>query len=88
MKEPRWVAYDVVLAIHEAQLAEHGGSPGIRDQGLLDSALAHPKNLYACSENATLAQLATSYAIGLAKTTPLLMAISELPGLFVPYFSS
>lgn len=67
MKEPRWVAYDVVLAIHEAQLAEHGGSPGIRDQGLLDSALAVPKNLYTYSENATLAQLAASYTIGLAK---------------------
>ncbi|MBV9036358.1 MAG: type II toxin-antitoxin system death-on-curing family toxin [Acidobacteriaceae bacterium] len=67
MKEPHWVAYDVVLAIHEAQLAEHGGSPGIRDQGLLDSALARPKNLYAYSEQAALAQLAASYAVGLAK---------------------
>ncbi|MBV9676213.1 MAG: type II toxin-antitoxin system death-on-curing family toxin [Acidobacteriaceae bacterium] len=67
MKEPYWVAYDVVLAIHEAQLAEHGGSLGIRDQGLLDSALARPKNLYAYSEQAALAQLAASYAVGLAK---------------------
>jgi len=67
VKEPHWVAYDVVLAIHEAQLAEHGGSPGIRDQGLLDSALARPKNLYAYSEQAALAQLAASYAVGLAK---------------------
>jgi death-on-curing protein len=67
VKEPEWVAYDVVLAIHEAQLAEHGGSPGIRDQGLLDSAVARPQNLHAYSEHATLAQLAASYAIGLAK---------------------
>jgi death-on-curing protein len=67
VKEPEWVTYDVVLAIHEAQLAEHGGSAGIRDQGLLDSALARPKNLYVYSEHVTLAQLAASYAIGLAK---------------------
>ena len=67
MKEPEWVSYDVVLAIHEAQLAEHGGSPGIRDQGLLDSALARPQNLHVYSEGATLAQLAASYAVGIAK---------------------
>ena len=67
MKQPRWVTYDVVLAIHEAQLAEHGGSAGIRDQGLLDSALARPKNLYAYSEHVTLTQLAAAYAVGIAK---------------------
>ncbi len=67
MKQPQWIAYDVVLAIHEAQLAEHGGSAGIRDQGLLDSALARPRNLYAYSEHVTLSQLAASYAVGLAK---------------------
>jgi death-on-curing protein len=63
---PEWVAYDVVLAIHEAQLAEHGGPAGIRDEGLLQSALAHPQNLYAYSETATI-YLAAAYAIGLAK---------------------
>ena len=67
MKEPEWVAHDVALAIHEAQLAEHGGSPGTRDQGLLDSALVRPQNLYAYGENVTLAQLAAAYAVGLAK---------------------
>lgn len=67
MKEPEWIVYDVLLAIHEAQLAEHGGSPGIRDQGLIDSASARPKNLYVYSENARLPQLAASYAVGIAK---------------------
>ena len=67
MKEPEWVSYNVVLAIHETQLAEHGGSPGIRDQGLLDSALARPQNLHVYSEGATLVQLAASYAVGIAK---------------------
>ena len=41
----RWVAKDVVLAIHDRQIAEHGGTPGIRDVGLVDSALARPQNL-------------------------------------------
>jgi len=67
---PEWVAYSVVLAIHEAQLAEHGGSAGIRDEGLLQSALARPQNVYAYSETATLYDLAAAYAIGLAKNHP------------------
>lgn len=67
MKEPEWIAYEVILAIHEAQLAEHGGLPGVRDQGLLDSALAHPKNLFAYSERVTLNRLAAGYAVRLAK---------------------
>ncbi len=67
MREPEWIAYEVILAIHEAQIAEHGGMPGIRDQGLLDSALASPRNLFAYSEASTLNQLAASYAVKIAK---------------------
>lgn len=67
MSEPEWVAYDVVLAIHEAQLAEHGGSAGIRDNGLLESALMRPQNVYAYSEAVSLYDLAAAYAVGLAK---------------------
>ena len=67
MKEPEWVAIDVVLAIHEAQLAEHGGATGIRDRALLESALAHPKNLFAYSTNLSLNRLAASLAVGIAK---------------------
>ncbi len=66
MKQPEWIAYDVVLAIHEAQLAEHGGSNGIRDVGLLESALARPRNLFAYSEEATLYELAAAYGAGIA----------------------
>lgn len=65
--EPEWIEYEVVLAIQEAQLAEHGGLPGIRDQGLLESALARPKNLFAYSPAATLKQLAAAYAVGIGK---------------------
>lgn len=67
MREPEWVAHDVVLAIHEAQLAEHGGSSGIRDHGLLASALDRPKNIFAYSEQANLYSLAAAYAFGIAK---------------------
>lgn len=67
MRAPEWIAYDVVLAIHEAQLAEHGGSSGIREQGLLDSALDRPKNVPAYSEQANLYALAAAYAFGIAK---------------------
>jgi death-on-curing protein len=43
----RWILPSTVLAIHDAQIADHGGAPGLRDQGLLESALARPKNLLA-----------------------------------------
>ena len=69
MKEPVWVRRDVVLAFHERLLAEHGGSAGIRDEGMLDSALERPENLFACGKP-TLCDLAASYAFGLVKNHP------------------
>jgi death on curing protein len=65
-----WVADSVVLAIHEAQLAEHGGIAGIRDQGLLASALARPQNLEAYGEQVDAASLAAAYAFGIARNHP------------------
>ena len=44
MKEPRWLPKDLMLAVHNRQLAEHGGAIGVRDEGLLESALARPQN--------------------------------------------
>ncbi|HEV8581023.1 MAG TPA: type II toxin-antitoxin system death-on-curing family toxin [Thermoanaerobaculia bacterium] len=70
MGEPVWVREDVVLAIHRRQLSEHGGGGGVRDPGLLDSALARPKNLLAYSGESDLALLAASYAWGLARNHP------------------
>jgi len=67
MKEPEWIAIEVVLAIHEAQLAEHGGATGIRDRALLESALARPKNLFDYSANLSLNRLAPALAVGIAK---------------------
>jgi death-on-curing protein len=67
-----WVADGVVLAIHEAQLAEHGGIAGTRDEGLLSSALARPHNLLAYGETPDAASLAAAYAFGLARNHPFL----------------
>lgn len=69
MKEPAWVQRDVVLAFHERLLAEHGGSAGIRDAGMLESALGRPENLFAYGKP-TLFDLAASYAFGLVKNHP------------------
>lgn len=61
-----WIDRRVLLMLHDESLAEHGGASGIRDEGLLDSALARPLNLAAYGEP-DLVALAASYAVGLAK---------------------
>lgn len=66
MSEWEWVNRQVLLLLHEESLAEHGGASGIRDEGLLDSALNRPVNL-ALYEEPDIASLAASYGIGLAK---------------------
>ena len=71
MKEPRWLKDSVVPAIHRRQLAEHGGLDGIRDEGMLSSALARPKNSFAYNDpKPDLAAIAASYAFGIAKNHP------------------
>lgn len=66
--EPRWIGLRSVLAIHDRQLAEHGGQPGVRDLNGLESALARPQNLLAYSEEPpSLFQLAAAYAVGVTK---------------------
>lgn len=68
----RWVWIDtaVVLAIHEENLAEHGGQPGMRDEGLLVSALARPGNKTAYDPDSDAATLAAAYAFGIAGNHP------------------
>lgn len=61
----RWVAPGVVLAVHDRQLAEHGGLDGIRDAGAIDSALARPVNLAAYGDPGA-ASLAAAYACGIS----------------------
>lgn len=67
-----WIQVNVVLAIHESQLAEHGGIAGIRDEGLLSSALARPLNLDAYGDKPDAASLAAAYAFGIARNHPFL----------------
>ena len=70
MNDPwRWVSAEVLLAVHEEQLAEHGGAAGVRDLGLFESALARPQNVAAYG-NPDAADLAASYGVGLAKNHP------------------
>ncbi|MCM0607561.1 MAG: type II toxin-antitoxin system death-on-curing family toxin [Ideonella sp. WA131b] len=70
MNEPwRWVSAEVLLAVHEEQLAEHGGAAGVRDLGLFESALARPQN-QAAYGNPDAADLAAAYGVGLAKNHP------------------
>ncbi len=69
MKTLIWVLRDVVLSYHDLLLARHGGPSGVRDAGILDSALGRPVNLFNY-ENPSLFQLAASYAYGLIKNHP------------------
>jgi|EP00825_Cyclidium_porcatum_P043451 death-on-curing protein len=69
MSQWTWIEESVVWAVHEAQLAEHGGLAGVRDTGLLASALALPVNLAAYGD-ADAAALAAAYAFGIARNHP------------------
>ena len=66
-----WLLEETTTAIHHRQIAEHGGSEGLRDEGLLLSALARPQNILAYGEPAPdLASLAAAYAYGIARNHP------------------
>jgi death on curing protein len=65
----KWLTLDAVMATHEQSIATFGGSSGIRDEGLLESALARPKQIVAYGEP-TLARLAAAYAFGIARNHP------------------
>lgn len=71
MPEIVWLLEETLTAIHHRQIAEHGGSEGLRDEGLLLSALARPQNLLAYDKPAPdLASLAAAYAYGIARNHP------------------
>ena len=69
MKTPVWVLRETVLTLHEQSLAEFGGAAGTRDEGLLDSALGKPENLFTY-DKPTIFDLAASYGFGLVKNHP------------------
>lgn len=70
MSEPVWIKKAALLQAHALSLAEHGGLEGIRDEGLLDSALARPKNLHAYEGVEDIQRLAVSYAVGILRNHP------------------
>jgi death-on-curing protein len=70
MIDPEWLSKTLNLAVHDEQLAEHGGGTGVRDNGLLESALARPQNRLAYDTGADLPALAAAYAFGLARNHP------------------
>lgn len=65
-EEPLWIAYEQAIAIHSRQLRRFGGAPGLRDEGMLRSALERPVNKWRY-EQSDLAELASAYAFGSAK---------------------
>jgi len=69
MEEPVWIRDTVVLAIHSRQLSEHGGASGVRDEGLLESALHAPRNRWHY-EKSSIEELAACYAYHLTKNHP------------------
>ena len=71
MKEPLWITDTVLLAVQEDLLARFGGLSGLRDEGLLHSALRRPRNLYAYGDPSVF-ELATEYALGIVKNHPFL----------------
>ena len=68
--EPKWLTAQLVQAIHTQAVAEFGGSHGVRDMGLLESALDRPRNLYAYGDEPTLFDLAAAYCTGIVKNHP------------------
>jgi len=70
LPEPTWLDRPILEALHADQILEHGGSLGIRDEGLLESALARPQQKWNYEPDSDLATLAAAYALGVAKNHP------------------
>lgn len=70
MTPAKWLRKDVILAVHQKTLNEQGGLPGVRDEGLLKSALARPANITQYAADSNLYQLAATYACGIASNHP------------------
>ena len=70
MTGPRWIDRRALLLLHAEGLREHGGPEGVRDAGLLESALDRPRNLAANEPESDLPRLAACYAVGIARNHP------------------
>lgn len=70
MKELHWVDRRALVLLHRESLAEHGGHAGVHDEGLLDSALARPRQIFSYGAKPDLARLAAAYGAGLVRNRP------------------
>ena len=70
MKEPTWISTSIAIAIHDEAIYEFGGLAGIRDPGLLESALDRPRNLLAYEPKTSLFRLAAALCVGIARNYP------------------
>ena len=70
MDEPKWLRKEMVLGLHAMAVAKFGGSPGLRDEGLLESALDRPRNLFAYGDAPSVFELAAAYCSGIVKNHP------------------
>src|SRR5213595_1304132 len=70
MSQPKWLKLQAVLIVHNESLEEHGGLAGVRDEGLLESALVRPQHVYHYKRVTELSRLAASYAFAIAKNHP------------------
>ena len=69
MDDPIWISKELALAIHSRQLADHGGADGVRDEGMLESALGRPRNRFAYEDpTPRIPSLAANYAFGIAQS--------------------
>lgn len=69
-KEPLWIEERDVLAIHDRLLAQHGGATGLRDEGLLQSALARPRQYHAYAESSSITEMSALYTAGIVRNHP------------------
>ena len=74
MKEPRWLTMEMVRAIHEESLAIFGGAVGVRDEALLESAVAHPQSVFAYADKPAIHLLAAAYCSGIIRNHPFIDA--------------
>jgi death-on-curing protein len=70
MVEPEWIELEAILALHARSIALHGGAPGVRDQGLLESALERPKNRFHYDGVSDVVTLSATYCIAIAANHP------------------
>lgn len=87
-KSLRWLSREMSTALHEESIPKFGGSPGIRDERLLESALERPRNLHAYEDAAGIPELAAAYSFGVARNHPFIDGNKRIALLAIAVFCS